>query len=347
MTEPAHAPAEQLCRWWFPAGGAAAAPLAAGGASGAETWLIRHAGRAFVLKNFVGPGGRRHAAWVHALMRHVRDAGVRQVPAVMAAPDGATLQAGADGRLWELLERMPGAATGAPTPAQVAAAAESLARVHVAAALLPGESPRRDHSPGLRHRIERARDLLVRPWSARDASGAPPGLGARLARAAAIFGAAGGAEAMARLAASQFHSLALQPVLRDVWSDHVLFADGAVTGLIDWHAAGIDTPATDIARLLGSWPDEPLLERSFFDAYRSVRHLEIEELELIPVLQSAGVVFGIDNWFRWMIEERRSFADREKVMHRIDVLLAALPGALQKLRGGWFEPRLTGKKPCG
>lgn len=334
MTEPAHAPAEELCRRWFPAGGVAATPLAAGGASGAETWLIRHAGRAFVLKNFVGAGGRRHAAWVHALMRHVRDAGVRQVPAVMAAPDGATLQADADGRLWELLERLPGAATVAPTPTQVAAAAESLARVHVAAALLPGESPRRDHSPGLLHRIERARDLLVRPWSARDASGAPSDLRARLARAVAIFGAAGGTEATARLAASQSHSLALQPVLRDVWSDHVLFADGAVTGLVDWHAAGIDTPATDIARLLGSWPHEPPVGRSFLDAYRSVRHLESEELELIPVLQSAGVVFGIDNWFRWMIEERRSFADREKVLRRIDVLLDALPGALQKLRGG-------------
>jgi homoserine kinase type II len=258
---------------------------------------------------------------------------VRQVPAVMAAPDGATLQADADGRLWELLERMPGAATVTPTPAQVAAAAESLARVHVAAASLPGESPRRDHSPGLRHRIERARDLLVRPWSARDASGAPPDLRARLARAAAIFGASAGTEAMARLAAVESQALALQPVLRDVWSDHVLFADGTVTGIIDWHAAGIETPVTDIARLLGSWPDEPPVGRSFLDAYRSVRRLEIEELELIPVMQSAGVVFGIDNWFRWMIEEQRSFADREKVLNRIDVLLDGLPRALARLGG--------------
>ena len=44
----------------------------------------------------------------------------------------------------------------------------------------------------------------------------------------------------------------LQPCLRDIWHDHVLFTGDKVTGLVDFGAIDIDTPATDIARLLGS-----------------------------------------------------------------------------------------------
>lgn len=47
-------------------------------------------------------------------------------------------------------------------------------------------------------------------------------------------------------------SFRLQPCIRDIWHDHVLFDGDRVTGLIDFGAMQIDTPATDIARLVGS-----------------------------------------------------------------------------------------------
>jgi hypothetical protein len=52
-----------------------------------------------------------------------------------------------------------------------------------------------------------------------------------------------------------------------------------------------------------------------------------DEAALIPFLHATGVVFGIDNWFRWTCEEHREFPSTQKMLDRIDRLLAALPGA--------------------
>ncbi|MFM7059452.1 MAG: phosphotransferase [Planctomycetota bacterium] len=45
----------------------------------------------------------------------------------------------------------------------------------------------------------------------------------------------------------------LQPVLRDLWSPHLLFSGDQVTGVIDWNAASADHQAFDYSRLLASW----------------------------------------------------------------------------------------------
>jgi Ser/Thr protein kinase RdoA (MazF antagonist) len=144
---------------------------------------------------------------------------------------------------------------------------------------------------------------------------------------------------LARVASLRSRSSMLQPVLRDVWCDHVLFADersDSVTAIVDLHAAGIDTPATDLARLIGSWDapagDEGLsiLDRwpAAVAAYDRVRPLSREEAELIPFLHATGVVLGLDNWFRWTLDEHREFPDARRMLARIDRLLSEMPGAI-------------------
>lgn len=331
MSRPIFSQAMAACRRWLADEGIEVNRLPSAGFSGASAWDVRHGSRGFVLKNFVASASRGHAEWVHSLMRHVRAAGHRQVPEVFSGVDGSTVQADPGGTLWELLERMPGSPTDRPTLAQAAAAGELLARLHRAAATVPGEMGKHGIPASLQRRITGGRDLLARPWTMRDPDAAPPGIRPRFTRAAEILATAAGRQALAAMASATAAPCVLQPVLRDVWSDHLLFDASRLVGVIDWHAAGIDTPATDIARLLGSWPDDLRITGAVLEGYAAISPLAPEWLALIPFLRASGIVLGLDNWFRWTMEEGRRFADMSMVEHRIDALLATLPAAIDML----------------
>lgn len=363
-----------LCRHWFAGTPVRIAALPATGFSGAAVFRVELPGdgERFVLKRFAESATPRHAAWVHALAGHLRDAGIDAVPRVLpvagrAAEAAATLVADAGGAVWEMVEFKRGVPLESPAPAEAAAAAALLGRVHVAAARLPGWRATTAASPGLGRRVARCRELVADPWSRRlertasraagDRAGdrADPGLAAavadRLGVAVATWSAAGVGRLVAEVARVEPPAMPLAPVLRDVWCDHVLFAvpdeprgraaglpsaadsgDRIVSGLIDLHAAGIDTPATDLARLLGSWTPPVgraaagLAERwpEALAAYEAVRPLAAEERRAIGLFHAAGVVVSLDNWFRWTLDEGRAFPDRARVLARIDRLLAEL-----------------------
>jgi len=336
-----------LANWGIDAERAHVAALPVSGSSGAPVRLVRPhgSGEAVVLKAFAAGTPRRRAAWVHALVRHLAAAGVREVPTLAVARDGDTLVTDADGTHWELAEFVPGFTTDEPTAAQAAAAAETLARVHVAAATLPGTAPARAAAAGIATRIERARILLERPWHARPSPSSGP-LAERQRHASEIFARHGGPVALTRVAGFQPEDVTVQAVIRDVWSDHVLYASdrpATVAGIIDYHAARVDTPATDLARLLGSWRTGaagglPGGWPAALAAYAAVRPLTGAERALVPWLHATGVVFGLDNWFRWTIDERRRFASPAAVLARIDRLSTQLPAALDWLRVSPCKP---------
>ena len=319
-------------------------PLPGRGFSGAPVWRVQAATGRFVLKGFpVGTPADR-AAWVHRLMFHIRAAGCAAVPMPQRTAAGTTVVADG-GRLWELVEFVFGGPTSTPSPAQATAALQSLARAHLAAASLPGAAP---HAvPGMAGRIERARALLADPWRARRDRLPPPpsdaltrGMHERLERAIMKLETADGGRLLAGFARWQSPPLPTQPVFRDVWADHVFFdrkQPALVTGFIDLHAAGVDTPATDIARLLGSWKSpwpgdggwatrwEPAIA-----AYENLRPLSAAERKALPLFNASAVVLGLDNWFRWVLEEGRSFPVAA-ALGRVDWLLNGLPEALQAL----------------
>jgi hypothetical protein len=68
------------------------------------------------------------------------------------------------------------------------------------------------------------------------------------------------------------------------------------------------------------------------DAYEALRPLRESERHLVPFLAASGVVFGLDNWFRWIFEQGRRFSDQPAVASRVERLTAALPAALDLLR---------------
>lgn len=324
-----------VCGHWLPARPTAVRPCASLGWSGAPLFVVAANGREFILKRFGPTGSRQHAEWVHAVMRQCRQASITQVPEVMLGRDGTSVHEDPAGGLWELLERMPGTAVADPTPVQRNAAAATVAAIHLAAARLPGHAPYPAPSPGVERRRAQAAALVARPWSEWPAIGGVDPLAARLRRAAAIIAEHDGPRALARVAAFDPGPLLVQPVLRDVWGDHVLFVGDRVAAIIDWHAAGVDTPATDLARLVGSWPAPAEHGDDFLDAYSRLRPLSAQERGLVGFFAAAGVVCAVDNWLRWTVEERRRFADMTRVVDRVDRLLARLPEAIAELaRGG-------------
>jgi Ser/Thr protein kinase RdoA (MazF antagonist) len=332
---------------WFAPGEFTVAPLTAEGFSGSPLYRVDSDAGPHVLKAFAAGTPAPRAHFVHAVMRHLRGSGVAEVPVLRVLPDGSSLASDELGQIWELQGLITGESVTRPGAAQARSALVLLARVHLAAAKLPENPPDVGPSPGIARRIEQARGMLARPWAGlgqEQAESCDPDLGTavrpRLARACAALDQNDAADIVAAVAALDPGPLRRQTVLRDVWAPHVLFADRSshrTVGLVDYHAAGLDTPATDLARLLGSWGVESGFElqgdwEAALGAYEALRPLRDSERQLVPFLAASGVVFGLDNWFRWIFEQRRRFPEPVAVAARIDQLTAALPSALAMLR---------------
>src|SRR5690606_5799306 len=105
----------------------------------------------------------------------------------------------------------------------------------------------------------------------------------RLAQQTLMHLAALGPELLQHLIHIQRTAVPLQFVLRDVWSDHILFTEDCVTGIIDFGAARVDEPATDVARLLGSLePRDASRWLLGWEAYQAANpHVDLERVRLL------------------------------------------------------------------
>ncbi len=350
-------PLAAVCRSWFPTTEVAVEPLAAASFSGSVLDRVTSNAGCHILKSFAPGTSAARIRFVHAVMRHLREQGIDEVPAVQDTFAGDSFAIDGDGQAWELQGFMPGMSRSRPTAAAVAAAAAFLGGVHAVAATMPENPPDVGPSPGLVRRIGQARSWLERPWARLVEAPAPATCGRDLAdalrprvdRAAGLVTATAGYRTIAAIASLEPRPVTRQAVLRDVWSAHLLFGAGRpprVTGLVDFHAAGIETPAADIGRLLGSWLDPDAVTTvwwfEFLAAY--VAGGGAAGLEhAVPFLAASGIVFGLDNWFRWVLVEGRDFPGTTAVLSRVDSLLASLPTALEILRSPLLCPGLTGK----
>jgi homoserine kinase type II len=129
--------------------------------------------------------------------------------------------------------------------------------------------------------------------------------------------------------------LPVQPCIRDIWHDHIFFTGDAVTGIVDFGAVDIDTPATDIARLLGSLaPEAPLPFRKGpgegslpandantvwtegLAAYQTAKPLSSQEIDSARALNISGTILAGCNWIRWIYIDGREFANQSQVIDR-------------------------------
>jgi Ser/Thr protein kinase RdoA (MazF antagonist) len=302
------------------------------GFSGATHWQVEQSGRHYVLRRWAYDFQRDRLAPIHAVQAHLAATGL-PVPVPLPRRDGPSLLE-SDGACWELAPWMPGIADywSDPRPSKLAAACHALAQLHLAASGVPASiRPEASYiSPALQNRSERLRSLNqggleeLRATVERLPTGTEKNLAQEIITLAAK---------LAPIELKKSHhwrdcELPLQWCLRDVWHDHVLFTDDVVTGIIDFGAASLDSPAVDVVRLLGSMVgDDRDRWQLGLAAYEWVRPLRDEEREVLPYLDSTAVLLAPVNWVRWLYAGSSPlplFIDRPAALHRLDRLVTRL-----------------------
>lgn len=345
--------AQQAASYWLCSGGGrpevatdfSLVPIRPG-MSGAAVYDCRLAdGRRYALKSWPAGIERAHVQQVHQVITWARHQGCEFVPELSATAAETTVVL-SGGRLWELAEWMPGQPlTLSASPAEIQAGAAAVARFHASAAEL-GVSDQPPPAVAARlRRLQQLGDLLPRALQpTRSVVDTEPVLAETLGRAGRLLGEQwpAAAERVTRgLAPWADAPIATQYVLRDIHREHLLFGGGNpaslaagtgdrrnVTGLIDFDAVRIDTPASDLARWVSDFlvgrRDEAAEEvwRAAVAGFEQVRPFAIQHQRLARELVIATSWISLANWLVWLNVERRQFpAGPEAVAKRIEHLL--------------------------
>lgn len=270
---------------------------------------------------------------LHRLLDHTFRMGLTQIAVPRPSLSGETLIQ-QDGRWWQLEPWMPGRADfhSHPSRNRLQDCLQVLARWHVSAQQFVPQAAeslwftvhRSAPSPGLRERW-----LAINQWRSKGdgwfrralQSASKPELRDHLTRIWQQFESLAPAvsHTLERLLEEQ---VPLQPALRDVWHDHLLFTGEQLTGLIDPSACRTENVTTDLARLLGSLVENDHIERAFaLDCYQAVRPLSLVELQLLSAFDASGVLLSGMTWLEWLLVDQRQFANAEQVRARIEMVI--------------------------
>lgn len=303
-----------------------------GGLSGAQLWRLTTTGGTLVLRRWPAehPSPER-LAFIHQVLRTAGRAGFALVGVPIVTRSGQTWVSH-DAHLWELTPWMPGQADfrQRPSAERLAAALRSLAQFHLATARVePSRCP--PTLPSAEQRRKRLEALAADqiPWRAALAesqTSPTPHSWPALAERANVWLATARQRAvrlLRRWAEAGPVPEPLQPCIRDIWHEHVLFEGEQVSGIIDFGALQPDCVATDLARLIGSLAlsDRAAWHQALL-AYETLRPLSGAERRWVGLLDSAAVLLAPAQWFAWHYGEGRRFDDPARVLARVDEYLA-------------------------
>jgi homoserine kinase type II len=315
----------------------------AGGMSGARFWRLATPRGTLVLRRWP----KEHPtltrlSFIHSVLAHAARNGIGFLAVPIATRHGDTFVVH-DEALFELAPWLTGDADyeRSPSATKLAAAMSALAQFHVATAdFQSGETPasasRIEPAPAVSGRLARLRELgsggIEELSRAIDRSTWPELVPLARQFIAALPQAV--PPAIAKLEPLSNVPLPLQPCIRDIWHDHVLFRGERVAGLIDFGALDIDTPAADIARLLGSLADCTLHDgegHAAFDiwqeglnAYTAIRPLSENESLAVTALDAAAPILAGCNWILWIYLDRRQFENRAQIYERFRKIAACV-----------------------
>jgi Ser/Thr protein kinase RdoA (MazF antagonist) len=234
---------------------------------------------------------------------------------------------------------MPGEANywSNPRPEKLRAAMTALATFHRLAQTYPvplsadSESSisQRTSSPGIVERLAMARRLLdggmaeLRKCVATNRM-TFPALGNQADKLLAIVSPHLASLEFELQRASQVE-VAIQPCLRDIWHDHVLFCEDQVSGIVDPGSMRVESVAADISRLLGSLcENDEAGWKIGFEAYSALRPLTQAESTLLKVFDLSQMLLSGINWVEWVFVQKRAFSDPAAVLTRMEHILNRL-----------------------
>jgi Ser/Thr protein kinase RdoA (MazF antagonist) len=307
----------------------------AGGFSGARFWRLRTAAGTLCVRRWPAEHpAPAELATIHAVLRHVKDAGVQTVPVPMPTRNGASYVE-RSGFLWELTPWMPGQADywRAPSRNKLIAALEALGHFHRATASFADNCATATVAPAIQSRGDLLNDLLSaglqQMGSAIDAR--PDTEMTRIAKQIVVLFPRVAGQIESQLAVANRLAVTIRPCLRDIWHDHVLFTDDRVTGLIDFGAMKNDSVAADLSRLLGSLAGDNVGDWACgLAAYQRVCRLSPDEFQLIGILDSSTILLSGMNWLRWIYLENRTFEDKASVVNRLRNITRRLEGLVAR-----------------
>lgn len=298
----------------------------AGGFSGARIWRITDDLKEYCLRRWPSAASQneRRLRWSHRQLSVAYDAGCRFVPVPLPGVTRETLVEHGD-HLWQLEPWMPGVADFADNPSleKLGAAMQTLARFH--SALRTGTC-RKEASPGILMRMQ----SLARLFD-----------GKKLTRKfLEIESASSGYQAtteFANLAASVcarfrtlsppiYHSLnrasqkivEIQTVITDIHRDHVYYEGDKVSAIVDFGAMDMDSPARDVARLLGSMAgDDVDRHKAGLQSYLREGILSKDEIDLLEVFDTSTTLMAGINWLQWICLENREFGNLKPILGRL------------------------------
>ena len=299
----------------------------AGGFSGAKFWKIHSARGMLCLRRWP----REHPTqerieFIHRLLEHVTKSGCRVVPVpIRLRSSSPETYLKWDGYFWELTQWMPGQANYQQDPSikKLQAAARSLANFHNLSADFRRVLPAMGPAPSVRDRLQQIND-----WIQRDLNRLEVGFEKTNAiqakesrnrcRVIVDYAKRHMALVKSELSSTQAWDVPIQPCIRDIWEQHVLYRGDEVTGIIDFGASRLDTIATDLVRLLGSLAmDNQSMWTAGVQAYESERPLAALERSLIAPLDRSAVLLSGLNWLRWIFLENRTFTNWPSVDSRL------------------------------
>ncbi len=305
-----------------------------GGFSGAAIWRVKTEQGDFALRCWpVASLPRERILGLHRFLEHLHRDKLDFVAAPIGAGDGNTLitEGGYD---WQLEPWKPGIADfrNDPSALRLTAAMQALARWHLSAERhVPAASAApwfqrstAETSPAVIERvaiIQQIQEPILQRMATAITNATPTTVRDQSLRILKLV-RQGLTPIQGELLAERDIKVRLQPCLRDVWHDHLLFTGDVVTGLIDPSACRKENVACDLSRLIGSLvgDDRNRWSQALAD-YQRHRDLSVSELKLIEVLDHSGVLLSGWTWLQWIYVEQRSFPDLTAVGQRLSSIL--------------------------